>query len=183
MPKLSLDEKLYDLDTFGDTREHTALIKLGANVNHVDDANGQTLIFVAASYGNEALVKLLVLNGAKVNVVDNHGYTPLHSAACNDRANICDFLISRGAWINFKDKRGYTPLYLAAVEGRTQACLSLLEAGANTEGLGSIVDEQNYAKYNPQCEIALASWLKRESALRTIDESPGVQKAQKACQI
>lgn len=60
-------------------------------------------------------MKLLVNNGADVNVHDNNGRTPLHLAIASNFVkgrheidNYCNFLISNGADREIKDKNGET---------------------------------------------------------------------------
>jgi ankyrin len=51
--------------------------------------------FVAA--GQEEVVKLLVANGAAVNVQSQNGFTPLYMAAQENHDNVVRFLLANGA--------------------------------------------------------------------------------------
>jgi ankyrin len=53
------------------------------------------LLFVAA--GQEDVVKLLVANGAAVNVQSQNGFTPLYMAAQENHDNVVRFLLANGA--------------------------------------------------------------------------------------
>jgi ankyrin len=51
--------------------------------------------FIAA--GQEEVVKLLVANGAAVNVQSQNGFTPLYMAAQENHDNVVRFLLANGA--------------------------------------------------------------------------------------
>lgn len=78
--------------------------------------DGRTPLILAA-HGNPALVKLLLVHGAKVNVVDKKGDTPFSLAAENGILDSVQMLATAGADLNHANKWGRTPLMLAAREG------------------------------------------------------------------
>ena len=66
------------------------LLSYGANTEIVDDVFGSTPLYLSVQNGNMEMVKLLLLNGAKVNTLTNNGSSILHSAAfgikqCNNK--------------------------------------------------------------------------------------------------
>ena len=74
---------------------------------------------VVADTVGKSCVKLLLENGADVNVIDRQGQTPLHSAADSQlfgHINI-KILLENRADINVSDNNGHTPLHLAAIVG------------------------------------------------------------------
>ena len=82
------------------------------------------------------IVKLLVQNGAKVNVRDNNGKTPVQLACCNRDIKVLQFLIQNGAdtsIFNEKDKYGRTALHYAHRAGRLPLIKLLVENGANVD--------------------------------------------------
>ncbi|MFZ2959526.1 MAG: ankyrin repeat domain-containing protein [Candidatus Ozemobacteraceae bacterium] len=58
-------------------------------------------------------VKLLLENGAKVNVIDKMGNTPLHLAVLSDHLLGVKLLLEKGASVNVKNNNGETPLDIA----------------------------------------------------------------------
>jgi ankyrin repeat protein len=61
------------------------------------------------SSGNEAIVTLLLENGANPNIPGDHNETPLHDAVACYRAAIASLLVSYGADVNARNSRGLTP--------------------------------------------------------------------------
>ncbi|MFL9880299.1 ankyrin repeat domain-containing protein [Herbaspirillum rhizosphaerae] len=91
--------------------------------------NGDTALMVAAFYGNQRVVKLLLDKEVEVN---RPGWAALHYAAINGNPNIIKQLLDASAYIDAEspdDKM--TPIMLAAVRGRTAAVRLLKEEGAD----------------------------------------------------
>ena len=81
-------------------------------------------------------MKLLIENGADVNLQDIHKRTPLH-LACENTAesevhDCVEFLLRKGASANVQDVFGRTPLHIAAKEGCAKTIKLLLDHGAST---------------------------------------------------
>ena len=83
----------------------------------------------AAYHGQVVLVRLLVANGANVNVRNEHGWTPLHAAAAGGYPVTINALLNREAYINAEDRNGWTPLHEAAYEGHSAAIEALIRRG------------------------------------------------------
>jgi len=81
--------------------------------------SGGTALHIAAGTGQTAAAKLLIENGANVNVRarDKHGGTPLHWAAATGNIQTAGMLIRAGADINARDNNGSTPLDVSGVLG------------------------------------------------------------------
>ena len=112
------------------------LIKLGADVNIVDD-NHITPLFLAVvtdfrpDYCNRIL-NLLIKAGADVNRSDKTGWAPMHMAACRNNAEAIRILAKAGADINKKTKHGATPIISAAKRrGAANAIVALIDLGAD----------------------------------------------------
>jgi len=91
--------------------------------------NGDTALMIAAFYGNQRVVKLLLDKEVEVN---RPGWTALHYAAINGNPNIIKQLLDASAYIDAEspdDKM--TPIMLAAMRGRLFAVRLLKEEGAD----------------------------------------------------
>lgn len=65
------------------------------------------------------MTKVILENGANINILNRSGKSALHVAAENgDVANL-NLLISNGANLNIRDKFGLTAMHLAASNGNT----------------------------------------------------------------
>lgn len=95
-----------------------------------DDEDGMTLD-IAVTDGNIDTVKLLISQGADVNVRDIDGNTPLHIAAEFGYINIAKLLIANRAKINIKNNDNETPLHIAAEKGHRNIVKLLLSRRAN----------------------------------------------------
>ena len=96
-----------------------ALLDRGANVRVRDD-DGRTPLHSAATFGEDAHMRVLLARGAEIDARDNTGMTPLHCAAGLGRIQATMFLVSRGADISLRDERGWTPLALVRSEHLAQ---------------------------------------------------------------
>lgn len=87
-------------------------------VKHGDDVNanirGYTPLFIAFKYEDENLIRLLIENGASVNVENNGGETPLFCAVRSENTSLILFLLEHGAIDVMKENFwGDCPLLLA----------------------------------------------------------------------
>ena len=124
------------------------LIMNGADVNPAActhgkacscDPNHATPLHRAATMGHLNMTKILVSNGAKINVYDKQGYTPLMLAVKNGNPEMVRYLVENGAFLNQKDKNlGYTELLLASALGNKEIVDYFLQKGADV----SIADKE-----------------------------------------
>ncbi|MEX0940886.1 MAG: ankyrin repeat domain-containing protein [Candidatus Babeliales bacterium] len=77
----------------------------------IKDSQGDTLLHAASLKGYSKIVKLLLENGAPINIKGNCGWTPLHRASGNPA--VVQLLLEYGAPIDIQDNFGNTPLYWA----------------------------------------------------------------------
>lgn len=98
--------------------------------------DGITPMHRAAANGDAAELKLMITNGANVDVRTNNGNTPLHLAAVFGQAKTALILVKAGANIHARDNNGYMPLHLAVVYGKGNTAIALIEAGADINGQG-----------------------------------------------
>ena len=92
-----------------------------------------TPIFWAAATGNEALVTLLLDNGAKVDDRDRSGNTPLHNSVLKKQTEIVTLLLERGADLDARSGSGMTPLHIAALRDNAEMIQFLIEQGATVD--------------------------------------------------
>jgi ankyrin repeat protein len=77
------------------------------------------------------IVKLLIAQGADVNIKDNSGDSPLHYAAAYGYTNIAKELIAHGVKINIRNNLGDTPLHTAVFWGHKDTIEFFLSYGAD----------------------------------------------------
>jgi hypothetical protein len=87
------------------------------NVNVKNDANGETPLHYAAWNGHVEIVRLLLQNGAEVNVRSNGGSTPLHWAAIFGHVDILHLLVENDADLEAQNNTGMRALHRAADYG------------------------------------------------------------------
>ena len=98
-----------------------------------------TMLHIAAECGQEAVVQLLLENGAEMEAKDYYEATPLHCAAKKGQVAVLRLLLEKGAEVNANDDDGRTALlYVAAgchgAEDRQETVMQLLlESGAKIE--------------------------------------------------
>ncbi|MCD4731028.1 MAG: ankyrin repeat domain-containing protein, partial [Bacteroidales bacterium] len=117
------------------------LVLNGANVNpepckHDKSCtcgpNFYTPLHAAVRHGHEGMTKVLVSNGAKINVYDNDGLAPIHLAVQSGKKEIVEYLIDYGAFINCKEKNtGSTELHLAVAMGYNDIVELLIKNGSS----------------------------------------------------
>ncbi|MCA7010200.1 ankyrin repeat domain-containing protein [Wolbachia endosymbiont of Tribolium confusum] len=69
-----------------------------------------TLLMIAAEYGHEKTVEVLLKKGANVNEKDYFDRTPLHLTVFSGHESVVNALIAAGADVNAVDRDEWTPL-------------------------------------------------------------------------
>ena len=134
-----------------------SLIRNGADVNakydddDSDDEANLTPLAMAVSTGNQAIVRLLLEEGADVDAeIDEDGVTALHLAVFMGEEAIVRLLLEKGADINAQeDDEGMTPLHLAVECGMDTIVRLLLAKGADVsvrDHEGKTVQDQAHFK-------------------------------------
>ncbi|KAF1970588.1 ankyrin, partial [Bimuria novae-zelandiae CBS 107.79] len=74
-----------------------------------DKEYDQVQLLVAAQYGHEAVVELLLNKGADLETKDKNGQTPFLRAAEGGHKAVVELLLDKGADLETKGKNGRTP--------------------------------------------------------------------------
>ena len=115
----------------GDTSQLVGLLNRGIDADTVD-AQGNTLLILAAREGQLATVEALLKHRASVGTRNLAGDTALMLAVLGGHDKVVDVLMKAGAPIN---QDGWAPLHYAAFEGRLALLDKLLAAGADVNAL------------------------------------------------
>ena len=108
------EEQLVSAAMRADTTTVKKLLSGKVNINARVFMNGASPLYGAAYKGHLDTVKLLVENGADMDVRMYRGFTPLMGALINGQYNVVKYLVSKNASVNAADCRGETPLMYAA---------------------------------------------------------------------
>ena len=106
-------------------------------VSNGEGFDGFTCLFLAAQSGRAEVARLLVANGAEVNVklINDEGKvscTPLFFAARSGHTEVAELLIANGSEINAKDENILTPLDYATLEKQNEIIALLRKHGGKT---------------------------------------------------
>ena len=93
---LDLATKLFDYARQGKTAELRQYISAGIPVN-LTNYKGDTLLMLAAYYGNLDTVKMLLDNGADTDVLNERGQSPIAGAVFKGYDEIVKIMAERGA--------------------------------------------------------------------------------------
>ena len=91
---------------------------------------GRSPLIIASDQGYKYKVKLLIENGADINLQDKDGDTALMWASNRSNKDVVEILIENGADINLKNKDGDTALILASNRRNQDIVELLIENGA-----------------------------------------------------
>lgn len=105
--------RLYNAAKTGDPTAVRQLVDSGTPVD-LRNIRGVTPLGVAASYGHEAVVHVLLATDAvDVNVRSVSGRTPLFWATANGHSEVVKLLLDHGAEQNYTDKEGRSLVSIA----------------------------------------------------------------------
>lgn len=127
---------LHDAAASGNVRiAQYVLLKTG-NVDAKGGKQNSTPLIIASRRGYYEIVKLLLDNGANINLKNDLGVTALMSAARGDNVETIKLLLSHGAKVNDKSyQKKRTALEYAVKRGNYKSVELLLAKGADTARL------------------------------------------------
>jgi ankyrin repeat protein len=96
-------------------------------------------------------VKLLIGNGADINIEDKYGQTALFYAIREGHIDVVEYLISQGADVNKMDKKKMTPYAFAHKYNKVKIADLLVNSGAITQTKQS-VEKKGKTKKNKSFE-------------------------------
>ncbi len=104
-----------------------------ANAVAAFSPDGFTALHLAAFFGKAEVARLLLDNGAGVDVYTRNPFAnqPLHAAAAGRHIEVCRVLLAAGADVNATQHGGFTPLHEAAQHGDVEMTELFLSAGAD----------------------------------------------------
>ena len=140
------------------------LLRSGLDVNNTVNAAGCTPLHVAASYGVNKLLNILIRYGADVNKQCNNNSTPLMYAVENDNYDSIQILLENGANIDLADIDGNTALHYATVNSSFETVRYLISSGADI----------NLVNNNGNTVLGIAQFLGRtdvEKYIKTLGDA------------
>ena len=102
------------------------LLREGAEINAVKGEFKTSILMEAAVRGNVGVMKLLIENGADLNMTDKDGWTALMGATVQGHMESVKLLLEQGVEVNAKNHNGETALVMAAGMNHTEILHALL---------------------------------------------------------
>lgn len=93
-------------------------------------------------------MKLLIKNGANINISNNKGMSLLMWAAKYGQKEAAEILLNKGANVNAKDGGNSTALMIAAAEGYKDIVELLIEKGADINARDNVSRHWTELSYN-----------------------------------
>lgn len=124
---------LFEAAALGDVDSVRGVLDAAPDAVNSRASDGFSAVALAAFFGQDAVVELLLQRGADPNVpADNPmRVTALHAAVAGQHTEIALTLLDNGADASAVQQAGWTPLHQAADHGDTALVAALLAAGAS----------------------------------------------------
>ena len=147
--KYADEPQIYSAVRSGDLAKCVANLSTGFEIDRTD-ADGMTLLMIAATKGHAELVSFLIQHGAKVATTceEQNGFDAFMMACANGHALVAGLILDQGVDVNMRyapgSSRGavgnQTALSFAANRGRLDVCRLLISRGAELD----VVAESGY---------------------------------------
>ena len=136
---LDNEHNFFDFVNNNRINEVRVILKYFPEYINIKDFMDQTALMIATGEGSIELVRILLENGANVNIQDNDdGHTALMTASRRGYINIARMLIDAGADLEIKDESGDTALMYATTNSHTETVRMLLDVGADVNTIDEI---------------------------------------------
>ena len=119
-------------------RLNVVRLLIAAGVPHVATESGESLLFQAASYGYDGVVRALLESGAPIDAPTHTGCTPLHAACHPGHIQVVQALLEAGADKELADDQGRRALHVAAQHDHLKILRLLLEAGSDVAAVDAL---------------------------------------------
>ena len=100
-------------------------MKIEGNDVNVQDAEGRSGLWLAASEGHLSVLEFLVSEGANVDATNNERKTALMIASSNGHMSVCEYLISQNCDVLIQCKEETALDY--ATDGKNEEIVALLK--------------------------------------------------------
>jgi ankyrin repeat protein len=146
---------VFEAAAFGRTERLKAILDEDASRANAYAADGFFPLGLAAFFGQEDAVKLLLARGADPNFAARNPMKvrAIHAAAASGSLAIVEALVGSGADVDATQEKGFTPLHEAALTGKLELARLLLDHGARldsrTEDGRTALDIAREAKQEP----------------------------------
>ena len=108
------------------------------NISPYPSSDTMSPLFYAIESGSFQACKLLVEQGANMNIQTEYGWTPLIIACSKGNYEITKFLIEKGANVNIIDSDGETALLYALLWGNEEIAELLIQKGADVDSMNNL---------------------------------------------
>lgn len=102
------------------------------SIIEVDNKYGETMLMIACRKNKPEIVKILIENGASLDMKNNRQETALNIACTHNNTEIASLLIEKGALLSIKNNKQETPLIICTRNNNVDLVKLLLEKGAST---------------------------------------------------
>lgn len=99
---------------------------------NIDNRHGETMLMIACRKNKPEIVKILIENGASLDMKNNRQETALNIACTHNNTEIASLLIEKGALLSIKNNKQETPLIICTRNNNVDLVKLLLEKGAST---------------------------------------------------
>ena len=109
------------------------LLSNGSHTEELHPATHSRALHLAATYGHQSTVCVLLSHGAAVDSQDHRGLTPLHVASEGGHLSCVISLLQAGASISLPTIQGDRPIHVAARNNRLAVVETFLSHGCSIE--------------------------------------------------